>query len=201
MKKNLPSLPPGSVDMQLPPRQRILAAARLLFMEHGIRAVGVDSIAESAGSNKMTLYRHFDSKDDLVAEYLRGMASEEQAYWEQLAAAHPGDPRGQLMALIEMIAKGLEGGRGCPLSNAAVEIPEKEHPARAVIEGQKQETRNRLLELCRGLGARNPELLADEIFLLIEGARVSAQSVGPQGPGAQIKRMADALIQAHTVSG
>ena len=201
MKKNLPSLPPGSIDMQLPPRQRLLAAARLLFMQYGIRAVGVDSIAEAAGSNKMTLYRHFESKDCLVAEYLRGMAPEEAAFWEQLAAAHAGDPRGQLEAWLGLIVQGLEGARGCPLSNAAVEIPEKDHPARAVIEEQKMAGRNRILELCRALGARSPELLADELFLLIEGARVSAQSVGPQGPGAQVKRMADALIQAHTVSG
>src|SRR5438552_17981167 len=57
------------------PRERILAAARELLFCHGIRAVGVDAIAEAAGTNKMTLYRHFASKDELVAEYLRKVAS------------------------------------------------------------------------------------------------------------------------------
>jgi len=198
MKKNLDCLHAGAIDMQQPPRQRLLAAARLLFAQHGFRAVGVDSIAEAAGSNKMTLYRHFESKDALVAEVLRGIAAEENGFWDQLSAAHPDEPRAQLEAWLDIVVQGIEGARGCPLSNAAVEIPEKDHPARAVIEEQKLAGRNRILELCRALGATTPELLADELFLLIEGARVSAQSVGPQGPGAQFRRMADALITAHT---
>ena len=58
-------------DDKIPPRERILAVASDLFYRNGIRAVGVESIAEAAGTNKMTLYRHFSSKDELVAEYLR----------------------------------------------------------------------------------------------------------------------------------
>ena len=58
-------------DERIPPRERILAVAADLFYRHGIRAVGVEAIAEAAGTNKMTLYRHFASKDELVAEYLR----------------------------------------------------------------------------------------------------------------------------------
>ena len=61
-------------DERIPPRERILAAAGDLFYRHGIRAVGVEAIAEAAGTNKMTLYRHFASKDELVAEYLRQSA-------------------------------------------------------------------------------------------------------------------------------
>src|SRR3981081_3905281 len=87
----------------IPPRERILATAVELFYRHGIRAVGVDSIAEAAGTNKMTLYRHFTSKDELVAEYLRQFAESADACWDRFARAHPGDPRAQLRAwLIEM---------------------------------------------------------------------------------------------------
>src|SRR5437764_14940355 len=81
---------------QARPRDRILAAASDLFYRHGVRAVGVEAIAEAAGTNKMTLYRHFDSKDELVAEYLRRLAADAGHFWDDLAAAHPGDPRGQL---------------------------------------------------------------------------------------------------------
>ncbi len=66
----------ADISERIPPRERIIAAARDLFYRHGIRAVGVEAIAEAAGTNKMTLYRHFDSKDELVAEYLRGLAAE-----------------------------------------------------------------------------------------------------------------------------
>src|ERR1700722_20465065 len=73
------------------PRERIVTTAQDLFHRHGIRGVGVDAIAEAAGTNKMTLYRHFGSKDDLVVEYLNKVASEADAVWQELEAAHPDD--------------------------------------------------------------------------------------------------------------
>src|SRR5579872_3426229 len=78
------------------PRERILAAARELFYARGIRAVSVDEIAASADTNKMTLYRHFESKDRLVAEYLQLLADEADGLWAQLARAYPHDARKQL---------------------------------------------------------------------------------------------------------
>ena len=63
----------------IPPRERILVVAADLFYRHGIRAVGVEAIADAAGTNKMTLYRHFASKDELVAEYLRCLAQKASA--------------------------------------------------------------------------------------------------------------------------
>src|SRR6266540_2377437 len=116
----------------IPPRERIVAVAADLFYRHGIRAVGVEAIAEAAGTNKMTLYRHFASKDELVAEYLRCLAEKANASWEKLATQHPRDPRAQLRAWLEEMADHVGSGneRGCPLANAAVELPEKDHPAR-----------------------------------------------------------------------
>ena len=66
------------------PRERILAASGDLFYRLGIRAVGVEAIAEAAGTNKMTLYRHFSSKDELVAEYLRRLAADAGKFWDRL---------------------------------------------------------------------------------------------------------------------
>src|SRR5271154_3528966 len=88
-------------DSRIPPRGRILAAAGELFYRHGIRAVGVDAIAEAAGTNKMTLYRHFTSKDELVAEYLRQSANLADGCWDRLAQAHPSDTVAQLRAWLE----------------------------------------------------------------------------------------------------
>src|ERR1700687_4659159 len=68
-------------DSRIPPRARILKAVGELFYRQGIRAVGVDAIAEAAGTNKMTLYRHFPSKDELVAEYLRQFAKRAVSFW------------------------------------------------------------------------------------------------------------------------
>src|ERR1051325_3963645 len=86
------------------PRERIVAAARDLFYRHGIRAVGVDAIAEAAATNKMTLYRHFAAKDELVAEYLRQAAIGADTCWDRFAKAHPDDPLGQLRAWLKDMA-------------------------------------------------------------------------------------------------
>jgi AcrR family transcriptional regulator len=185
---------------RLPPRQRILMVARDLFYERGVRAVGVDEIAEAAGTNKMTLYRHFASKDLLVAECLRQFAQQADADWDHLAAAHAGNPRGELTAWLAAVTDHIiaGGGRGCALANAAVELAEKDHPARKVIEEVKRAQRDRLVRLCRAAVLHEPEFLADELFLLLEGARVSAQSVGRDGPAARLVRMGEAIIASHT---
>jgi AcrR family transcriptional regulator len=186
-------------DERIPPRERILAVAAELFYRHGIRAVGVESIAEQAGTNKMTLYRHFSSKDELVAEYLRRLAEKATGLWDRLAAAHPGDSRAQLRGWLKEMAGHVGSGdqRGCPLSNAAIELPEKDHPARPVIEAFKNAQRARIVRLCADAELGEPELLADELFLLLEGARVTAQSIGREGLGERLVRMGEAMIAAH----
>ena len=186
-------------DERIPPRERILAVAADLFYRHGIRAVGVDAIAEAAGTNKMTLYRHFTSKDELVAEYLRHLAEKAGAAWDRRAAQHPGDPCAQLRGWLEDVAAQLASGdqRGCALANAAVELPEKDHPARRVIEAFKTAQRQRIIDLCAAADLDQPEMLADELFLLLEGARVTAQSIGRDGLGERFMRMGEAMIAAH----
>src|SRR6516165_9614886 len=183
----------------IPPRDRILAVAADLFYRHGIRAVGVEAIAEAAGTNKMTLYRHFASKDELVAEYLRQSANTADGCWERFARAHPGDPLAQLCAWLQEMARHLAepNERGCALANAAIELPEKDHPARRVIEEYKKAQRARLVRLAEEAGLSEPEMLADELHLLLEGARVTAQSVGTEGLAARLLRMGEALIAAH----
>ena len=184
---------------KIPPRERILAVAGDLFYRHGIRAVGVEAIADAAGTNKMTLYRHFASKDELVAEYLRQSAKQTDAAWDRYAQAHPGDPLAQLRAWLTEMAGHVASAdlRGCPLANAAVELPEKDHPARRVIEEFNVAQRARLVQLARSAGLGDPDMLADELYLLLEGARVTAQSVGADGLGARLMRMGEAMIAAH----
>ena len=79
-----------------PPRERILLVTRDLFYRYGIHPIGVEAIAEAALTNKMTLYRHFKSKDELIATYVRELASEGEAVWTRIAAEHPDDPQQQL---------------------------------------------------------------------------------------------------------
>jgi AcrR family transcriptional regulator len=195
-----PGAAPQDSDGRIPPRARILMAAADLFYRHGIRAVGVEAIAEAADTNKMTLYRHFASKDDLVAEYLRQSANAADGCWERFAQAHPGDPLAQLCAWLEEMARHLAepNERGCALANAAIELPEKDHPARRVIEEYKKAQRTRLARLAEEAGLNEPEMLADELHLLLEGARVTAQSVGTEGLAGRLLHMGKAMIVAHS---
>jgi AcrR family transcriptional regulator len=191
------SLPAAS--RQVPPRTRILTAACDLFYHHGIHSVSMDSIAEAASTNKMTVYRHFPSKDVLVAEYLRKLAQEADAHWDEVAKACAGDPQLEIRTWLAQIAECVtsDGERGCALANAAVELPEKDHPARAVIEEFKNGHRLRLVKLFRDAALRDPEGLADEVFLLIEGARINIQSLGAEGPASRLVRMIEAMIDSH----
>src|SRR5204863_4440556 len=134
------------------------------------------------------LYRHFASKDELVAEYLRQSAKGADACWGKLEKAHPGDPLAQLRGWLKEMAAHVANTdeRGCPLANAAVELPEKDHPARRVIEEFKVAQRAQLIALCRAASLAEPDMLADELHLLLEGARVTAQSVGTDGLGARL---------------
>jgi AcrR family transcriptional regulator len=181
---------------KMPPRERILAAARELFYSQGIRAVSVDAIAEAADTNKMTLYRHFESKDELVAEYLREVAKDYLAQWNAVANAHAGNPESQLKAWIEHVAAvhNTDDDRGCPFANAAVELPEKDHPARAVIENAKQMYRQKLAELCREAHYRDPDTMADEIVLLFEGACIDRQCASACGPMSRVFNIIRSLI-------
>jgi AcrR family transcriptional regulator len=188
-------------DVLSAPRDRIVATARDMFHRHGIRGIGVDAIAGAAGTNKMTLYRHFGSKDDLIVACLRRVATDADAFWAELESAHPGDPLAQLRGWVRGAAACLASdGRACDMANAAVELSEAGHPARRVIEEFKRAQRDRLARLCRAAGLAQPRLLADTLALLFEGARVSRQSVGRGGPSAKFVQMSEAIIASFAGS-
>jgi AcrR family transcriptional regulator len=181
---------------QPPPRERILQAARELFYRDGINAVSVDAVAAAAGTNKMTLYRHFSSKDELVAAYLSQLADEGDGLCRAASDAHPGDAAAQLRYLLKRVSQFADegSGRGCALANAAVELAERKHPARRIVETHKRHQRGRLVALVREAGYARPERVADELFLLVEGARMCLQSVGRAGPGSRLFALTEELL-------
>ncbi|MCD6075980.1 MAG: yjdC 1 [Rhodospirillales bacterium] len=182
----------------LPPKDRIVRAARELFYRSGLHSVGVDAIAEAAGTNKMTLYRHFDSKDLLIAECMRQICSDFLAAWQEIAPTCEGDPKRLLKAWLDFSFDRTSHSRGCALANAAVQLPDKDHPAKRVIEDNKRKFREMTVQLVRDAGLDEPELVADELFLLCEGANISIESVGAEGPASQVPRLIDNMIARHT---
>jgi AcrR family transcriptional regulator len=148
----------------VPVRDRLLATADELFRRHGIRGVGVEAIAAEAGTNKMTLYRYFESKDELIVAWVRGILAQKQTAWDEIFREHPNDPRAQLVSWSRRTAEALAQmeERGSPILNSLAELPEEDHPARRLIDEHRREEHQRILELCRGAGFSDPELVADQ---------------------------------------
>jgi AcrR family transcriptional regulator len=189
-------------------RDRILDTACELFYRHGIRAVGVDAIASEAGTNKMSFYRSFPSKDDLVAEYLADQEGEYWKWWDEVVAPHAGRTRKQVEALMESVvdlarhkmkeASGCKTSRGCALGNACVEIPEDNQRLGDIVHKYKTEIRRRLRKLAREMGAKEPDALGDALMLLVEGSYYTRLTFpGNTGPVTAIVKAARALMDAH----
>jgi AcrR family transcriptional regulator len=190
--------PAAAKTTERPARERIFAVAKDLFYRRGIRAVGVETIVAEAGATKMSLYRSYPSKDDLVVAYLEERDARYWTWWDDVVARHPNAPRDQLRTLLGDIATRVSRpkSRGCPFTNAATEFPEPDHPGRKIAERNKQELRRRLTEIAAALGARNPKKLGDQLFLAIEGTYATANLMGAGGPIDSLVDTGDALVDA-----
>ena len=185
-----------------PARQRILETASALFYHEGIRAIGVDTIVERSGVGKATLYRHFPTKDDLIASYLE---EDDRLWWlwfEEVIAEHEGSPREQLLAFFEATIQRLmqPGFRGCAFLNALAEFPEADHPVHHCALGHEHKLRRRLSQLSRQAGARDPQQLADQLLLVCNGALTSAPLFGTACPVLQLQAIAAHLIDLQLES-
>ena len=178
--------------------ERILRSARELFYRRGIRAVGVEEVVANAGVTKPSLYRSYPSKDELAAAYLRLYEEEFWARFDAAVSRHPGDPRAQIMDYLEGLSQRVMAPtyRGCGMTNATIEYPEPDHPARRVSEAHKARLRERLCAMAAEMGAPDPHLLGDSLFLLMEGTLVSTQIFHADGPSANVARTAELLISA-----
>jgi AcrR family transcriptional regulator len=179
--------------------ERIFAAARDLFYQQGIRAVGVDAIAAAAGTTKMTLYRNFSSKDELLAAILKAHDEEFWRWWDEVIEPFAGQPRKQIEQLFnafEEVACDDGSCRGCPIANAAVEIIDDENPARKIVKEHHDEMRRRLRELSRNMNARDPERLGDALFLLMGGSFLSLLVFHDAGPSSSVGDAAKVLLDS-----
>ncbi|MYU34416.1 TetR family transcriptional regulator [Streptomyces sp. SID8358] len=188
---------------KLPPRERILDAAEELFAREGIKAVGVQAIADRAETTKMALYRHFATKDALVEQWLRIVAADYTAAFDRLEAAHPDDPRTQILGLARFIADGLSeiSHRGCPFINSIAELPDRTHPARRLIEDHKADQARRLTALCVRAGLSGPDEAAAEITFVLEGAQVSAQNGSIDQVGERLMRIVETVLDRRSARG
>ncbi|TKC90854.1 TetR/AcrR family transcriptional regulator [Trinickia terrae] len=180
-------------------QEQLLRAAGELFYREGVRAVGVEAVVERAGVNKMSLYRQFASKDELVVAYLEQSDATFFERFEGSIAKHPGNPVRQFAQYFEDLAEraSAKDYRGCPFVNVSAEFPDASHPARLCVSRNKAKLMARLAEISTEAGADDPQALADALALLIEGIYAASQTYGPGcGPIKAAPRVAAALVAA-----
>jgi AcrR family transcriptional regulator len=179
-------------------REQLLETAARLFFQHGYRAIGVDTIVAESGVGKMTLYRHFPSKDDLIVAYLRDSNEKFWAWFEEAANKAAG-PRGQLLAVFKALEKLVTTPTcyGCPFLNVVVDFPERDYPGHQVAVEHKQAVRARFRELAKLAGARSPEALAGQLLVLMDGTFMAVRTFGTKNPAVHVAQAAEALIDAQ----
>ncbi len=183
-------------------REHILTVAATLFYADGIRATGVDTVASRAEVAPTTLYRLFDSKDDLVAAYVERCSSRYKAVLATAMSSAASSPRGKLLAIIDVFADEVQSPacRGCPFLMVLAEFPDPNSAAHAKAIAHKAWLRDLFHELVGELALttelRDAESLADGLALLAEGMYGSVQALGPSGPAAYGRSCAEALIDA-----
>ena len=154
----------GRLEMQ----ERILKTADRLFYLQGIRAVGVDTIAAEIGISKRTLYNYFTSKDALIVAYLS----------RRLKPTKTTDmpPAEQILSDFDRLERAFAsaGFRGCPFVNAVAELGKPAHAATKLAVAFKEQRRTWFRQLLARLDVPDPDGLATQLMLLVDGAIAAA---------------------------
>ena len=180
-------------------RSRIVAAADELFYSVGIRSVGVDRVIAEADVARVTFFRHFPTKDDLVCNFLQRRAASARAELTELSEVNSGNPRAVLtfMAGAPEAERRRPGFRGCEFVNTAAEFGDANHPARGIVAAHRAWIRDFLAELLTELGHPRPAKTAELLLMLRTGAIIAASLEEVDGDGAAFGQEWDALIDSR----
>jgi AcrR family transcriptional regulator len=173
---------PAQAGSDLPPAERIIEVARLLFCRDGIHATGIDRILSEAGASKMTLYTRFGSKEALVREVLLREGSDwRDEFFAAIEAAGP-DPMQQLLQIVPALAGWFHSGRfyGCSFMNASAEHAKGDPGLRALAAGHHRHILEFLEARAEAAGYADPQLMARQILLTIDGAIAALMVAGDQ---------------------
>lgn len=183
-------------SVKVPMRDRLITAASELFYSQGLRAVSVDKVIERAGTTKVTFYRHFKSKDDLVVAYLENFAAMERAGITAAVAESGGDPETALRRISELTGDAAcsPGFRGCAFINAAAENPDPESGARKTVAAHRDWYRSVFGEILAPLELADQADIVDDLMLLRDGAMVAGYLGEPNSVGASFFRGCQAVV-------
>ena len=179
-------------------RKRLLDATERLIYAGGICATGMDAIVKESGVARKTIYRYFRTKDDLVAAAL-GARDLRWMKWFVDTSSRAETPAGRLLATFDALEQWFftPDFRGCAFINAAGEIGDAGGPIRAVAKEHKVKLRDYLRELAAEHGAADPDQLASEFLILIDGAITVALVMGNKNAAREAQQLARKLLQAQ----
>jgi AcrR family transcriptional regulator len=175
--------------------EQLLTTAAELFYREGFRAVGVDTISAASGVGKMTLYRQFQSKDELIVAYLNEANAQFWSIFEEVTSKAK-TPREKILAYFEALA-GLAkqpACHGCPFLNVIVDFPDLNYPGHKVAIAHKNAVRIRFRELAAEAGHPDPQGVADQLFLLMDGAYMAIRLYGTGSPAIRAREAAEKLL-------
>ena len=180
-------------------REHLIDTALNLFSKNGYHSTGIDLILCEAGVAKKTLYKHFESKEELIIEVLKKYDHQFRTMVETEVSKRGDTPEEHLLAIFDVAQEWFSDKRfyGCMFINAIGEYSDSDTTIRDVCKGFKQSMHSFILKLCKKGNFKRPEELADEVAMLLEGSIVTAQ-VSQKPEAAQIaKRTTELLIQNH----
>ncbi|MGW0816951.1 TetR/AcrR family transcriptional regulator [Streptomyces viridiviolaceus] len=174
-------------------RDFIVEEASRLFYEHGT-GVGVDTLTRELGIAKMTLYKHFPTKDELIVACLRHI---DDRYRDRLRACTEGDyaPEERILSIFDSLRDWFTtpSFRGCAFINATVELADPDHPAHDAVVEHKQRTREWVAGLVAECGITEVEFIARQIVQLMEGA-ITTALVENDASAADVARATAAMV-------
>jgi AcrR family transcriptional regulator len=178
-------------------RDHLIDTALELFYQDGFHATGVDKILEKAGVARMTLYNHFKSKDELILAALRRRDEKFRNWFMRTVERQANTPRERLLSMFDALHKWISGKEfsGCMFINASAEFSQQDNPIHAISCEHKILVLKYIQELTTAAGASNPEELADELMLLVEGAIVMAYVTNDHEAAMRAKKTAGKLIR------
>lgn len=180
-------------------RERVLRAAYELFSSVGVRAVGVDTVIARAGVAKMTLYRNFPSKEDLVLEFLRRREERWTLGWLKAEIEARADtPVGRLLAVFDVFDEWFhdEDFAGCAFVMIMLESTDQDSPVRAACVRHLATIRAMMRDLAADAGVADPDSFARQWHILMMGSIVSAGE-GVVDAARRAREIAQLLIRAH----
>lgn len=180
-------------------RRQILDAAAKLFYRHGVNGVGIDAILAEARASSRSLYQHFGSRDGLALAYLRRRDAEWLEWFAGAVNKTGGGPEARLLAIFDVLEEWFRRPefRGCAFINVAGEVADAEHPMRRVAARHKRALFGFIYDLAREGAFDDPDSMAREIFLLVEGAIVVALVLSAPEAARNARNAAATLIAAR----